>query len=112
MKPAASQWKTIGDTLGFLDFNLTEIQHSPLLIPEGTPGYFREMLSRWLRWAPPNHPWPTIEKLEMALQSSGQENLALQLRSLFVKKKGMKHSAGFANIASICFYDIMLSIQP
>ena len=95
MKPAVPEWKTIGGTLGFLDFDLSEIQQSPLLIPEGPTGYFREMLSRWLRWAPPYHPWPTLENLEKALQTSGQESLAFQLKSLFQQQKGMKGSTGF-----------------
>jgi len=35
----------------------------PLLIPEGSPGYFKEMLIQWLKWAPPNHPPPTVLNL-------------------------------------------------
>lgn len=80
MKAAPAEWKTIGDALGFLDSDLTLIQPSPMLIPEGPIGYFREMLSQWLKWAPPNHPWPTLEALRNVFQSSGQESLALQLR--------------------------------
>ena len=87
MKPAAAKWKTIGDALGFLDSDLTLIQHSPMLIPEGPTGYFREMLSQWLKWAPPNHPWPTLGALENALRTSGQESLALQLRLNFLQKE-------------------------
>ena len=92
MRPAALQWQTIGGALGFLDYDLNIIQHSPMLIPEGPTGYFREMLSQWLKWAPPNHPWPTLEALETALRSSGHEDLALGLKSLFLKKKGSKGS--------------------
>ena len=98
LKAAAPQWKMIGDALGFLDSDLTIIQQSPLLIPEGSPGYFRQILSQWLNWAPPNHPWPTLEALEMALRRSGQENLAFQLRSLFLQQKGMNGSASFVII--------------
>ena len=87
MKPAVPKWKTIGDTLGFLDSDLNIIQSSPMLIPEAPASYFREMLSQWLKWAPPNHPWPTLEALETALRSSGHEDLALNLKSLFLKKK-------------------------
>ena len=88
MKAAAAEWKTIGDALGFLDSDLTLIQRSPMLIPEGPIGYFKEMLSQWLKWAPPNHPWPTLEALENTLKSSGQESLALQLRHSFLQKEG------------------------
>ena len=76
LKPAAPQWRNIGGTLGILDSDLTIIQHKPVLIQEGITGYLREMLSQWLKWAPPNHPLPTLEALAVALQSSGHESLA------------------------------------
>ena len=88
MRPAIPQWRTIGGSLGFLDSDLNIIQHSPLLIPEGTPGYFREMLSQWLKWAPPNHPRPTLKALAVALQSSGHECLAVNLALSYAQKKG------------------------
>ena len=90
LRPAAPQWKTIGGSLGILDSNLTIIQHSPILFPEGSLGYFREMLSQWLKWAPPNHPWPTIEALVVALQNNGQESLAVNLKSVFQQRKGRR----------------------
>ena len=90
LKPATPHWKTVGLALEFLDYELTTIERTPMLIPEGLPGYFREMLSQWLRWAPPNHSWPTLEALELVLQRSGHEGLALQLRPMFLQKKGIK----------------------
>ena len=93
MKPAAPQWQAIGGALGFLYSDLTIIQQSPLLIPEGSTGYMQQMLSQWLNWAPPNHPWPTFEALEAALRRSGPESLAFQLRSLFLQQKGSTSSS-------------------
>ena len=93
MKPAAPQWQAIGDALGFSYSDLTIIQNTPMLIPQAPQSYFREMLSQWLNWAPPNHPWPTIEALGAALQCSGSESLAFQLKSLFVQ--GMNGSTSF-----------------
>ena len=78
LKPAAPQWKAVGLALGFLDHELTTIEHKPMLIPEGDTGYFREMLSQWLKWAPPIHLWPTVENLTVAVRSSGHEGLAIQ----------------------------------
>ena len=72
--------------LGFLNHKLTTIEGKPLLIPEGATGYFREMLSQWLRWAPPNHSWPTLEALQLALQRSGHENLAVSLIPEFIQR--------------------------
>ena len=90
MKPAAPQWRTIGGSLGIPDSNLNIIQHTPILLLEGPPGYFREMLSQWLKWAPPNHPWPTLEALAAALQINGQEGLAVNLKSVFQQRKGRR----------------------
>ena len=92
LKPATSQWKTVGLALGFLDHELTIIEQTPLLIPEGLNGYFREMLGQWLRWAPPNHSWPNLEDLALALQRSGHERLAVELRQKFAQEKGIDSS--------------------
>ena len=90
LRPATPQWKTVGLALGFLDYELATIEHKPSLIPEGPSGYFREMLSQWLKWAPPKHSSPTLESLAPALQSSGHEDLAVKLRTSFLQKKGKK----------------------
>ena len=74
--------------LGFLDAELTEIEHKPLLIPEGDTGYFREMLSRWLKWAPSNHLWPTLEALALALNKAGEESLAYDLKEQYLSQNG------------------------
>ena len=87
LRPAAPQWKTVGLDLGFLDHDLTITEHKPLLIPEGPPGYFREILSQWLKWAPPNHSSPTLENLALALQSSGHEDLAVTLKQKYFQRK-------------------------
>jgi len=84
--PATPHWKKAGMALGFLDHELTIIECKPLLIPEGTTGYFRAMLSQWLTRAPPNHSWPTIEALQLALQRSGHENLAVSLIPKFIQR--------------------------
>ena len=88
MRPAAPQWRTIGGSLGILDSDLSIIQHIPALIQEGTTGYLRKMLSQWLNWAPPNHPSPTLEAVVVALQNSGHESLAVNLKSMFLQRKG------------------------
>ena len=88
LRAAAPQWRVIGGTLGILDSDLSNIQHNLGLLLEGPPGYFREMLTQWLKWAPPNHPVPTVETLALALQKNGHEALAADLRSLFLQKKG------------------------
>ena len=76
---AARQWVDIGLSLHFDKSELDEIQSHPLLIVEGVPGFFREMISRWLKRAPPNHGFPTIDDLVSALQSAGEENVAYNL---------------------------------
>ena len=92
LKPATPQWKAVGLALGFLDHELTIIECKPLLIPEGPTGYFREMLSQWLRWAPPNHSQPTLKAMEAVLQRSGHQRLAVKLRQKFLQEKGIDSS--------------------
>ena len=106
LKPATPQWKTVGLVLGFLDHELTIMERTPLLIPEGLTGYFREMLSQWLRWDPSNHPQPTLEALALALQSCGHEGLAVQLRPIFLQEKVI-NSANSGGDACTC-----MSLKP
>ena len=87
MEEAVPEWKKIGCTLGFLDCDLTLIEANPTLTLQGPTGYFEEMLNQWLKWAPPEHDWPSLEILEDALQNIGQTNLATKLRPKFLQKK-------------------------
>ena len=80
LRPAAPKWKEIGGALGIAHSDLTIIENHPMLISEGVTGYLREMLSTWLKWAPPNHPWPTIQDLVDAVRRSGHEDLAVKLQ--------------------------------
>ena len=88
LKPATPKWKTLGMALGFLYEELTVIEQKPMLIPEGGSGYICDMLNQWLKWAPPNHEWPTVTALATALQKCEEENLAAKLRANFIQEKG------------------------
>ena len=81
LRSAAPKWKEIGGALGIANSDLTIIENHPMLIPKGVTEYFREMLSTWLKWAPPNHPWPTIQDLVDAVRNSGHEDLAVKLQN-------------------------------
>lgn len=81
LRPAAPKWKEIGGALGIVNSDLSIMEHDPMLIPKGVTGYLREMLSTWLKWAPPNHPWPTIQDLVDAVRNSGHEDLAVKLQN-------------------------------
>ena len=81
---AAPEWKGVGLQLGFLANELYEIESKPLLLPGGSTAYYCELLSRWLDWAPPNHPFPTVSALAAALRKIGKERTAYELE----KKKG------------------------
>ena len=91
LRPAAPQWHRIGGALGIPEYDLNIIQHNPVFTLEGPPGYLRAMLSQWLKWAPPKHPWPTIEALSRAIQSTEHEDLAVNLKSLFLQKKDSEY---------------------
>lgn len=79
VKSVASRWYDVGIHLGFLDGELKTIQNMPLLLPEGVNGFLREMLSQWLKWAPPKHKLPTKECLAAALRDVGEEKIAHDL---------------------------------
>ena len=82
----AFRWYDIGIHLEFLDGELKSIQNMPLLLPERVNGFLREMLSQWLKWAPPKHQLPTIECLAAALRNIGEEKIA---HDLIQKWKGL-----------------------
>ena len=87
LKDAAAQWRKIGLQLLFKDGELDIIEHSPDLFFQGLSGYLRKLLSQWLKWAPPIHPWPTTEALASALRRAGEEELAFNLREKFEDRK-------------------------
>ena len=63
--------------LGFTDKELTSIVREPGRT--GEDDYYSAMLGRWLDWAPPNHPSPSIQQLSAALREVGKEKLANDL---------------------------------
>lgn len=83
LRTAVPCWRNVGVHLGFHSSELDIIERMPLLIPEGCPGYFREMLCQWLKWAPPNHPPPTVLTLASALRRNGKEVTAFHLEIVF-----------------------------
>ena len=89
LRAASPQWRGIGGDLGIEESDLDIIQGKPLLIVEGAPGYFREMLSLWLKCSPPKHHWPTITALESALRDNGHEGLANNFRMQLLQTKGI-----------------------
>ena len=87
---AAPHWKDIGVQLGIDVDQLTIISGHPLQINEGIDGYFREMLTVWLKHAPPKHRLPSLEFLAYALRMVGEERLALDLPKMFLQVKGLQ----------------------
>ena len=83
LRSAVPCWRNVGVCLGFRSSELDVIERMPLLVLEGCPGYFREMLSQWLKWAPPNHLPPTILNLASALRRTGEEAAAFNLEITF-----------------------------
>jgi len=84
LRRAIPHWRNVGVYLGFHSSELDIISRMPLLIPEGPPGFFREMLSQWLKWAPPKHPAPTVLNLASALRRTPElKDTAFQLENVF-----------------------------
>ena len=74
---AAANWRALGRELGFTHDELEDVVRHPGL--HGDKDYMDELLRRWLRWAPPNHPLPCVEDLATALRSVGEERTAYDL---------------------------------
>ena len=70
-------WKDIGRKLKMTHAETSSIVSTPGLTQ--TRDYLQEMLQRWLKWAPPIHPFPTTEDLADALRGVGAENIAYKL---------------------------------
>ena len=64
---------------------LNEIESMPLLIPSGPAAFLQETLNRWLKQAPPSHPFPTLTKLCDALRSCtvGESRIAYDLEQQY-----------------------------
>ena len=80
---AAANWRALGRELGFTRDELEDIVTHPGL--HRVKDYMDELLSRWLKWAPPNHPkLPCVEDLATALRSKsvGEERTAYDLMQM------------------------------
>ena len=77
MSKAAAKWRALGKELGFTHDELGAVVTLPGL--NENKDYMDELLSRWLKWAPPNHPLPCVEDLATALRSVGEERTAYDL---------------------------------
>ena len=79
----ASKWKDIGTYLKFHNSELNTIEAKPSLYHEGTEGFLREMLSKWLEWAPGDQrgseQYATLEALKIAVSSAGLGTSAADL---------------------------------
>ena len=76
-KSACIQWRGIGRELGFTIDELDSIVREPGR--HGDVDYYEAILRRWLDWAPPNHPNPSLRCLISALRAVGKERLANDL---------------------------------
>ena len=63
LNPHASKWREIGTHLGFLQGELDNIEHKPLLLNEGPKAWLREMLREWLEWAPGDSRGSSINRM-------------------------------------------------
>ena len=84
---AAAKWRALGRKLGFTHDELGDVTRCPGLNED--KDYMDELLSRWLKWAPPNHPLPCVEDLATALYSKsvGEERTAYDLMQM-IKSAG------------------------
>ena len=84
---AAAKWRALGRKLGFTHDELGDVTRCPGLKED--KDYMDELLSRWLKWAPPNHLFPCVEGLATALRSKsvGEERTAYDMMQM-IKSAG------------------------
>lgn len=102
---AAPKRREVGLKLGFLDNELKIIEAMPLLAVEGPEVCFREILSRWLKWAPENHEFLSSSTLANALRSKlVKERLAYDLEQHFNETGELWEAEchGLENVSSSC----------
>ena len=88
VKGAAANWREIGLALEFSTDVLDTITATPDNTMEGPIACFTDLLRRWLKWAPPNHHFPTVKTLAEALRSGAvwEERVAYDLEQGFKRK--------------------------
>ena len=74
---AAAMWRDVGEALKFSYDQLEAIADKRSLRTD--EHFLQELLSRWLKQAPPNHPLPCVEDLATALRSVGEDRTAYDL---------------------------------
>lgn len=82
---AAARWRTVGVALHFSKSVLDTIAATNENMVGGPTACFTDLLSRWLKWAPPKHSLPTLETLAEALREDtvGEERIAYDLEQGF-----------------------------
>ena len=86
VKRAAGKWREIGACLKFEDAVLNKIETS--ILTGDAVACFTELLTRWLKRAPPKHSFPTLEALLEALREDdvGEERIAYILEQELTSK--------------------------
>ena len=74
---AAAKWRDVGEALKFSYDQLEAIADKRSLKTD--EHYMQELLSRWLKRAPPKHPLPCVEDLGTALRSVEEDRTAYDL---------------------------------
>ena len=79
IRKVSAKWRDVGEVLHFSYEQLEAIATKGSLKTD--EHYMQELMSRWLKRAPPNHPLPYVEDLATALRykSFGEERTAYDL---------------------------------
>ena len=104
VKRAAAKWREIGACLKFEDAVLNKIETS---ISNGDAvACFTELLTRWLKRAPPKHSFPTQEALLEALREDdvGEERIAYNLEQELTSKKSCANLCVALDNSFVCIY--------
>ena len=80
IRKVSAKWRDVGEVLEFSHDQLKAFTKEKSL--DTDEHYMQELLSRWLKRAPPNHPLPCVEDLATALRSVEEDRTAYDLMQM------------------------------
>ena len=111
----AAYWGEIGVYLGFFTGELKNIHAQENLYNEGVEGFLREMLSRWLQWAPGDDRgskyYATLEALKKAVDRAGRGKTAINLSRVDLTSTQSNVGGGTASSRQQCHNELLTCVE-
>ena len=105
IRKVSAKWRDVGEALEFSHDQLKAITNEMSLKTD--EHYMQELLSRWLKRAPPKHLLPCVEDLATALRSVEEERTAYDMKMNLESKGYVLHvSSNRSSSVSWCIISV------